>query len=235
MPYISLVFPAYNEAKNITAAVGDAQQYFSRKGFTYQIIVSADGNDGTREMAGELARSDPRITVIGSPERRGKGRGVRDGIALARGQIVGYCDADNKTPLNEIDKFLPHFAQGCQVVIGSRAMTGSLFDKERPLYRRLGSYGYRMCTHMITGLWGVTDTQCGLKLFTGEAAHKLFDLARIDGYSFDVEILFLARRAGYKIAQVPVLFHHDPDSRMDLIRGNLRSMMDLLRIRRIHG
>jgi dolichyl-phosphate beta-glucosyltransferase len=228
---ISVVLPAYNEATSIVATVREICAYLERKPYRFDLIVSADGNDGTRELVRELALSDPRIKVIGHQTRCGKGRGVREGVRLAQGDVIGFVDADNKTPIDEFDKFEPEFAAGADVVIGSRALRESRIERLQPLYRRLGSQMFAVGMHAIVGLREIVDTQCGFKFFRRPAAVDVFGRQRIDGYMFDVEILHLASEAGYRIAQVPVRWRDDGDSRLELVRGNVRNLVDLLRIR----
>src|SRR5262249_4173252 len=116
-PLLSLIVPAYNEAKSIERSIEAIQSYLDREHATYEIIVSADGNDGSRELVAELAAHDSHISVIGGTERAGKGRGIRNGVALARGQIVGFVDADYKTPIEELAKILPWFDRDYDIVI----------------------------------------------------------------------------------------------------------------------
>ena len=231
---VSLILPAYNEAARIEHTIRRASDYFQPRGIRYEIIVSADGTDGTREIASRLIPTIPSLKVIGSTERRGKGVGIRDAVKLATGDIVGFADADDKTPVEEFDKFLPLLERGFDVVIGSRATTGARIERPQPWYRRAGSKGFAIAMHAIAGLHEIKDTQCGFKFFKRAVALDLFSRQRIDGYMFDVEILYLANRAGFSIAQVPVLWRDDADSRLNLIAGNIRNGIDLLRIRWIH-
>ena len=228
---VSIVVPAYNEAKSISATIRDIRAYFAHKPYDFEIVVAADGDDGTRELVKELAAGEPRVTVIGSPARRGKGCGVREGIRRARGDIIGFVDADNKTPITEFDKFEAEFAAGFDIVIGSRAMRDSRVEQRQPFYRRVGSKVFALGMHTLVGLNQIVDTQCGFKFFSRAAADDVFSRQRIDGYMFDVEILYIATASGYRIAQVPVRWRDDGDSRLQLVRGNLRNLADLLRIR----
>jgi dolichyl-phosphate beta-glucosyltransferase len=207
------------------------QLYLERKGHSYEIIVAADGNDGTRELVGELATNDRRLSVLGSPERGGKGRGIRLAVAQARGRLIGFLDADYKVAIDELDHFLPWFDQGYPIVIGSRALGDSRIEVPQPLHRRLGSKVFAVLMHLIVGLWHVRDTQCGFKWFHPAVARDLFSRQRIDGYMFDVEVLHLAEQAGYPIKEVGVRWRDDGDSRLQLISGNWRNLVDLLRIR----
>jgi len=169
--------------------------------------------------------------VIGNQERCGKGRAVREAMALARGNIAGYADADNKVPIEEFAKIQACLDQGYDVVIGSRAMRDSEIERRQPLYRQLGGKGFGFFMHAVVGLEGITDTQCGFKFFTRAAAQAIFSRQQIDGYMFDVEILVLARHLGYRIQQVPIRWHDDGDSRLELLSGNLRNVIDIFRIR----
>jgi dolichyl-phosphate beta-glucosyltransferase len=228
---ISVIVPAYNEIVRIAQTIGEAKSYFEKRGGKYEIIVSADGDDGTRELVAGMAKTDPTLKVIGSNGRQGKGRGIRQGVALAQNDIIGFVDADNKTPIAEFDKFEPLLVQGYDVVIGSRGMQGSRIEQAQPLYRQLGSKGFAVFMHTVVGLDDIVDTQCGFKFFQRRAALDLFRRQKIDGYMYDVEILYLAEKAGYRIAQVPVHWRDDRDSRLRLVSGNVRNLIDIFRIR----
>lgn len=230
-PYLTLVVPAYNEVKRIVGTVGEMKEYLGSRRYAHEIIVSADGDDGTRERIAELARTDPTLKVIGSVERRGKGFGVRQGVLMGQGEIIGFADADNKTPITEFDKIEPLLKAGHDVVIGSRGLRDSQIERAQRFYRRLGSAGFALFMHTVVGLPDIPDTQCGFKFFQRRAALDLFSRQGIDGYMFDVEILYLARRAGYRIGQVPVRWRDDGDSRLALVSGNFRNLVDIFRIR----
>lgn len=228
---ISLILPAYNEAATIARTIGEVASYFEARGYRYELIVAADGTDGTRERARDLARSNPAITVIGDDARRGKGRGIREAVAIASGEIVGFADADNKVPIEEFDKLRPWLAEGFEVVIGSRGLRDSSVERAQPLHRRIGSMGFGVFMHAVVGLPDIVDTQCGFKFFQRHVARDLFRRQRIDGYMYDVEILALAQRLGYRIRQVPIRWRDDADSRLELFRGNLRNAIDIFKIR----
>jgi dolichyl-phosphate beta-glucosyltransferase len=228
---LSIVVPAYNEANRIAETLEAIVAYLRAHHPSFEIIVVADGNDGTREKAEKFAAaSGSPVRVTGSASRRGKGRGIREGIALSRGQIVGFVDADYKTPIEEVEKLLPWLKAGYEVVIGSRAQGDSKVEVPQPLYRRVGSRVFGIAMHLTTGLWQVRDTQCGFKFFAGAVGRDLFARQKIDGYMFDVEILCLALRSGYRIKEVGVRWRDDGDSRLDLVAGNWQNMIDILRI-----
>lgn len=234
MDLVSLVIPAYNEASRIQTTVLEAIEYFRGRSQPCEIIVSADGTDGTREAAQQLVIAYPNIRVIGSAERRGKGHGIRQAVQIATGDVIGFSDADNKTPISEFDKIAPLLQAGREVVIGSRGMRGSRIERRQPLYRRVGSRGFALFMQTATGLRGIVDTQCGFKFFQGDVARDLFRRQRIDGYMFDVEILYIARQRGYGIEEVAVRWRDDGDSRLNLIAGNVRNVRDVLGIRWQH-
>ncbi|MET0554105.1 MAG: glycosyltransferase [Vicinamibacteria bacterium] len=230
-PYLSVVVPAYNEARSIGATLSDLRRYLDARPYAYEVIVSADGDDGTREEVARLAAGDARVSVMGSAGRGGKGRGVRQGMARARGSVVGFVDADGKTPIDEIEKLLPWLEQGYDVVIGSRGLADSRVEVAQKWYRRAGSRVFGVLMHFVMGLPHVRDTQCGFKFFRGAVARDLFARQRIDGYMFDIELLHLSARAGYRVKEVGVRWRDDGDSRLDLVAGNARNLADLLRIR----
>jgi dolichyl-phosphate beta-glucosyltransferase len=228
---LSLILPAYNEVGRIRQTIEQTRAYLDRRRIAHEIIVAADGDDGTREAVADMARVDPRLRVLGDVERRGKGRGIRLGMAQARGRIIGFADADFKTPIEELDKILPWFREGYDIVIGSRGVTESRIETPQPLYRQLGSRVFALAMHALLGMWNIHDTQCGFKFFRAPVARDLFGRQRIDGYMFDVEVLHLAEQSGYHIKEVGVRWRDDGDSRLRLVAGNWRNMLDLLRIR----
>jgi dolichyl-phosphate beta-glucosyltransferase len=230
-PSVSLILPAFNERASIGGTIAEAKAYFASRALPHEIIVVADGTDGTREFVAQMAGNDPTLKVLGSSERRGKGFGIRQAVGVARGQIIGFADADNKTPIEEFDRFGPLLEEGYDMVIGSRGLPESRIEKPQKLYRQVGSWGFRMVLKSILSLPGIQDTQCGFKFFRREVALDLFRRQRIDGYMFDVEILYLACRASYRIGQVPVRWRDDGDSRLVLLRGNIRNVFDVLKIR----
>jgi dolichyl-phosphate beta-glucosyltransferase len=140
-------------------------------------------------------------------------------------------DADDKTPIEELDKLLPWLDQGYDIVIGSRGQADSRIEVSQPWYRRLGSRAFALLMHMVTGLWDLRDTQCGFKFFRAQAARSLFARQCIDGYMFDVEVLYLAARSGYRVKEVGVRWRDDGDSRLELLSGNWRNLRDVLGIR----
>jgi dolichyl-phosphate beta-glucosyltransferase len=230
-PYLSLVIPAYNEAATIGRTLRQCKLFFDRKRITHELIVVADGTDGCREIAAELAVHDPCLQVLGSANRGGKGSAIRLGVRHAQGQIIGFADADYKTPIEELAKLLPWLDRGFDLVIGSRGLAESHIRVRQPLHRRLGSWAFGVGMHCIIGLWGIKDTQCGFKFFRQAVAKDLFARQSIDGYMFDVEVLALAQACGYRIKEVGVCWQDDGDSRLELLAGNWRNFKDIMRMR----
>lgn len=228
---VSLIIPAYNEVKSIGNTLQEAQAYFESRNLSYEIIISADGDDGTYELVQQMSLSNPQIKCVGSKDRGGKGLGIRRAVPLAVGRFVGFADADNKTPITEFDKFLPMLETGCEIVIGSRGMKTSVIQRYQKWYRRIGSKGFGIFMHLIVGLPGIIDTQCGFKFFQRAIAIDLFSRQRIDGYMFDVEILYLAQQSNYRIEQIPIAWRDDGDTRLQLLRGNIQNALDVFRIR----
>jgi dolichyl-phosphate beta-glucosyltransferase len=228
---LSLILPAFNERASIASTIDKAFACFGARNVRAEIIVAADGNDGTREVVRKMAAVNPALRVIGHAERSGKGRGIREAVPLARGRIIGYADADNKVPFEEYDKIRPWLDEGYEVVTGSRALEQSRIERRQPWFRRVGSTGFYFFMQTVVGLPGIRDTQCGFKYFPREVALRLFELQRIDGYMFDVEILALAIRLGYRVKEVPIVWRDDADSRLELFSGNFRNAIDIFRIR----
>lgn len=227
---VTLILPAFNEVETIGRTISSAAAWFRSQGLSYEIVVSADGDDGTRERASELAASDPAIRVLGEPGRRGKGLAVREAVAISRGDVVGFADADGKVPVEELANVLPAFRSGSDVVIGSRSGPGATVERPAPLHRRAGSAAFAFLIHGVLGLEEIVDLQCGFKFFRGEVARPLFAQMKVDGYMFDVELLVLARELGCTVTQVPVRCRYDRDSRFKLFAGTLRNAREILGI-----
>jgi dolichyl-phosphate beta-glucosyltransferase len=229
--YLSVVVPAYNEARSIGATLASIRSFLDRQGYAYEVIVAVDGDDDTPQVVEGLQPHWPQLQLTAERGRHGKGQGVRRGMRLASGQIVGFVDADNKTPIDELTRLLPWLTQGFDIVIGSRALAESRIEVRQPMYRQLGSRVFAFGMRAIVGLPHIHDTQCGFKFFSNRAAVEIFGRARIDGYMCDVEILWLAQKLGYPVKEVGIRWRDDGDSRLDLVRGNARNLIELLRIR----
>jgi glycosyltransferase involved in cell wall biosynthesis len=230
-PFLSVIVPAYNEAASIRPTLSAMRAFFDAQTYEYQVILASDGEDATPEIAAEIAATWPNLTISAERGRHGKGHGLRRGAALATGDVIGFLDADYKTPIEEVTKLLPWLESGYDIVIGSRGMASSRITQQQPWYRRIGSRAFGIVMHAIIGLHDIRDTQCGFKFFTRKAATEIFPLTRVDGYMCDVEYLWLAARLGYRIREIGISWSDDGDSRLQLVSGNLRNCRELLGIR----
>lgn len=228
-PYLSVIIPAYNEEKRLPPTLRRITEFLSQWGRTYEVVVIDDGSrDATIARARELDL--PRVIVSPNEGNRGKGYSVRRGMLLAKGEYRLMTDADLSTPIEEIDRLLPLMKESYDVAIASRALRGSNVEIRQPWYRENMGRVFNLFVQLLT-VPGLQDTQCGFKLFTAKAAEATFRLARMDGFSFDVEALFIARRLGYRIAEVPVTWRNDEATRVGVLRDSTRMFVDLLRIR----
>jgi dolichyl-phosphate beta-glucosyltransferase len=227
-PVLSVVVPAYNEERRLPASLGRLLEYLERYEPSFEILVVDDGSrDRTSECVRALAH--PALTLVRNDGNRGKGYSVRRGMLLARGERRLMTDADLSTPLDELPRLAEALAGGAEVAIGSRAARGAEIAVHQPWYRealgRLFNRGVR-----LLAVRGIRDTQCGFKLFSARAAEEVFGVALLDGFSFDVEALFIAQSRGYRVVEVPVRWSNDAASRVTLRKGAL-AFIDLLRIR----
>jgi glycosyltransferase involved in cell wall biosynthesis len=228
-PYLSIVIPAYNEANRIVPTIGAIAAHLSGKGYTWELIIADDGSkDETVQLVNSLDLVNMR--VLKAPKNGGKGSAVRRGVLAARGKYILFDDADNSTPIEEIDRLLPKLeAEGFQMAVGSRAADGAQ-EGNKSLKRKILSYGLRFIVKHFFRI-GVKDTQCGFKLYTREAAQKLHTAQTVMGFSFDLEILYLASKFGMQVAEVPVSWVDAPGSKVDPAKEARRFIKDLLRIR----
>jgi len=230
---LSIVVPAYNEEHRITPTLRALHAYLVAQPLSYEIIVVDDGSkDETVSVVEREAQTIPHLFVLRQTPNRGKGAAVRAGMLEARGQIRVMCDADGSMPPDQLPRLLaPITACKAEISIGSRYAEGAKADVKQPRYRVLWS---RLCNSVIQRslVPGVRDTQCGFKAFTAEAARDLFSRARIDGWAFDLEILALARRDGFSIAEVGVEWKDDRRSRVNPIKDMWKVITEALAIRR---
>ncbi len=226
-PFLSLIIPAYNEAKRIAETVEIVRAYLGSLGEPYEIIVVDDGcTDATREILSGI----PDIEVISYHPNRGKGHAVRQGMLASKGDYAAFTDVDLSAPIDELAKLFAAVHAGADVAIGSRAMGGSQLLVRQPRYRELGGKMLNLAIQLLA-VPGIHDTQCGLKLFAGDLARRVFAQCVLNGWGFDVEALYLARRLGGRIAEVPVRWSHDADTRIRPLRAGLQVIRDTIRIR----
>ncbi len=236
---LSVVIPAYNEIDNLNKGVLAATgEYLKTKKYDWEVIIVDDGStDGTAEKLDSWIKSHPGWNLIKNPHQ-GKAASVKTGIIKSQGDWVLFTDFDQATPLSEVEKLIPFIKKGYQVAIGSREVKGSQRLNE-PWYRHLMGKVFNFAVQTIA-IGGIRDTQCGFKLFTNQAAKDLFNSLVVYGNgiekqaftgAFDVELLFIAQKRGYKIAEVPVSWRHVTTNRVNPVRDSVRMFLDVLRIR----
>jgi dolichyl-phosphate beta-glucosyltransferase len=229
--YLSVIIPAYNEEKRLPRTLKEIDGYLSRQNFNYEIIVISDGSkDRTCEIVESLRSEIKNLEIICEKINRGKGYGVKIGMIRGKGKFRLFTDADNSTPISEIEKFWPEFEKGADIVIASRDIKGAILDPPQPLFRRFVGEVFKYLRKIIVGLWEIQDTQCGFKCFKGEVAEKIFPKCEIERFAFDAEILLVAKKMGFKIKEVPVYWKNDLQSKVKL-KSMIKMLIDLFKIR----
>lgn len=239
-PYLSLIIPAYNEGERLGETLCTVTSYLDRQAYDWELLVVDDGStDTTLALATAVAQRHPRVVVLANPHR-GKAYAVRSGVLRARGKVIGFTDADLSTPIDTLAAVLPRLAEGYSVVIGSRERFGAVRHDE-PVHRHLMGRVFNTLVRLIA-LPGIQDSQCGFKVLRGPVAHELFKAVLLYGddapppsgpavTGFDVELLYLARRHGYRIAEVPVYWRYFARSKVDPLRDSGRLLRDVLAVR----
>ncbi len=228
-PFLSVVIPAYNEEVRIVPTIGAIASHVSGLGRPWELLIADDGSrDGTVALVEGLGLAN--LRVLRAPRNGGKGSAVQRGVLAAGGAAVLFADADNSTPIEEVERLLEKVTrEGYHIAIGSRAASGAQEAHRSPV-RRLLSGGLRWIVRNVFRI-GVRDTQCGFKLYEREVARRLHTAQTIMGFSFDLEILYLAAKLGYRIAEVPVAWVDAPGSKLDTRAEAQRFLRDLLRIK----
>jgi len=226
-PTLSVVIPAYNEALRLPATLARVREHLAGRGLAHEILVV---DDGSTDATADLARAAGDVVrLLRHEPNRGKGYAVRRGMLAATGARRLMTDADLSTPIEELARLEAEIDRGFDVAIGSRAVAGARIEVRQPAYREaMGRLFNRLVQALL--LPGLSDTQCGFKLFTAAAAEAVFGPCRLHGFSFDVEALYLARRRGLRIAEVPIVWRNDAATRVGL-GGGSAAFLDLLRIR----
>jgi dolichyl-phosphate beta-glucosyltransferase len=229
--HLSVVIPAYNEEKRLPKTLKEIDRYLSKQLYDYEILVVNDGStDKTTQIVENLKSEIPNLKLIDNKINQGKGAVVKQGMLEAKGDFRIFTDADNSTPIEEIEKMWPYFKEGYDIVIGSRDLKGAILDPPQPIWRRILGEIFGFLTNLIVGTWGISDTQCGFKCFTKKAAEDIFPRCKISRFAFDPEILIIAKKLGYKIKEIPIYWRNDPDSKVKF-KSMVNMGIDLLRIR----
>lgn len=227
---ISIIIPAYNEAFRVTKTLNSISQYFAGKSYDYEIIVVNDGSsDATKKIVENL--NIPHLTILTNQKNYGKGYSVKRGLLYAKGNYRLFVDADNATPIETTEILLEFARQRYDIVIGSRSINGARVVHYQPLHRRWLGILYSFLVHFIIDLREIHDTQCGFKLLSQKAAEHVLSQCTINGWTFDVEMLVIAKRLGYKIKEVPVTWKDQPKTKVKFW-GMVEAIFDLLVIRK---
>jgi dolichyl-phosphate beta-glucosyltransferase len=227
--FLSIVIPAYNEADRLPTTLRDLGEFLRQQSYRAEVVVVDDGSrDATAAVVQAAATSDSRIRLIAS-QHRGKGAAVRQGMLAATADVRVMCDADLSMPPDELPKLLAALNQGADVALATREGVGARRIGE-PFHRHLMGRVFNLLVRALA-VPGLQDTQCGFKAFTATAARTLFGQATVDGFGFDVEVLYLARKYGLRLQEVPIVWYYQSSSRVSPLRDTLRMVRDLLRVR----
>lgn len=230
-PLLSLIIPAFNEQERIPKTLERVFRYLDAQGYAYEILVVDDGSqDETCAVVEPFQKAHPQLQILKNQGNRGKGYSVKRGMLAARGQYLLFSDADLSAPIEEAGKLLALVQDGCDVAIGSRALLGSDIQARQPWYRETMGKTFNKFVRLLA-VGGIGDTQCGFKMFRAEAARRLFSRQRFARFSFDVEILWLARKYGCSVKEIPVVWRHVPQSRVHPITDASLMLLDLFRLR----
>jgi len=229
--FLSIVIPAYNEEKRLSRTISEIAKYLASFSFKSELIIVDDGStDRTAQLIDKMTVSHPYLQVIHLKKNRGKGFAVRKGILEAKGKYILFSDADLSTPISEAGKLLIWLYRGYDIAIGSRKLPQSKIEVRQSILREIAGSVFNMIVQTLI-LQGVKDTQCGFKCFTRKSAKHIFREQRLNKFSFDVEVLYLANKYGYKIKEVPVRWLNSSGTTIRLMRDSLKMFLDLLKVR----
>jgi len=227
----SIIIPAYNEGARVGATLEKVLAHVAKLGWDAEIIAVDDGSrDNTVEIIRGYAEKNPRLRLLQNPGNRGKGYSVRNGMLHAQGELLLFSDADLSAPIEEADKLFGAIAGGADIAIGSRWLRRDLQTQRQPFYRQIFGRIFNLMLRITLGLT-FKDTQCGFKAFTRDAAMQIFPLQKIERWGFDPELLYLARKLKFKVAEVPVEWAHSEGTRISPLRDGTRMFLEMLKIR----
>jgi dolichyl-phosphate beta-glucosyltransferase len=231
---VSIVVPAFNEERRLPPTLLDMIDFFDRQPQSYEIIVVDDGSgDGTSEVVRKFERVREQVKLIQLPKNYGKGHAVRLGILNSRGKVILFADADGATPINEFNRLYDAIHSGADIAIGSRAIASTETRVTTSIHRKLLGRIFNWCVNTVL-LPSIADTQCGFKMFTRNTALFLFKRQRADRFSFDVEILYIARKANLAIKEVAINWNNIPGSKVNLLVDSMRMFRDVFQFKMRH-
>ena len=233
---LSIIIPVFNEARRLPHSLEKMIAFFREKGISFEIVVVNDGStDGSRTVISRYKEKYKEIVLVDYPVNRGKGYAVSRGVSKGSGEFLLFSDADLSTPIEEYEKLMGFIHSGYDIVIGSRRIKGAYIRIRQPIHRRILGRGFGLLTEIVF-LRGIKDSQCGFKLFKSDVAKKAFKKREVDGFSFDVEVLYVARKKLHaRIMEVPVEW--SDSARLSKVRAGretFRMLKDLFRIRMLH-
>lgn len=230
-PRLSVVIPCYNEEARLPRTLEQVESYLDARGHSYELILVDDGStDGTAKVMESAAAHNPRVRIKVLPRNRGKGRALAEGVDAARGSEILVTDADLSTPIDELEKLQAELDKGAGVAIASRAVRGSRVEVSQPFYRVLMGKAFNLIvqTLLLPGIW---DTQCGFKLFRADVAREAFAGLSTDGFGYDPEVLYRAKRKGVRIAEVPVVWRNSAPTKVSPFGSSLDMFKHVVRVR----
>lgn len=229
-PFLSIIIPAHNEEHRIPTSLEKVRYFLESQDYDSEVLVVENGSqDRTAEIVEEFAKRRQNVHLL-RESRAGKGLAVRRGMLKALGEFRFICDADLSMPIEEVNRFLPPRLGSYDVAIASREVPGAVRYGE-PMYRHFIGRGFNLLVRLLT-VPEIQDTQCGFKCFRAEVAEELFQIQRLDGWTFDVEVLYIAHKRGYEIVEVPIPWYFNPGSRVRILHDTFAMFSDLFRIRR---
>ncbi|MFC2026103.1 dolichyl-phosphate beta-glucosyltransferase [Chloroflexota bacterium] len=229
-PFLSIIIPALNEESRLPSTMEQANNFSKAQPYSVEILLVENGStDQTFEIARAFAAQHPRFRAI-HEAKRGKGLAIRRGMLEARGEYRFMCDADLSMPINEINRFLPPALPDLEIAIASREAPGAVRYHE-PYYRHLGGRAINTMVRLLA-LPGLQDTQCGFKCFREDVVEDLFNYQTLTGWSFDIEVLYIAKLRGYEIDEIPIPWYFNPESKLNVVQDALQMNLDILTIRR---
>jgi glycosyltransferase involved in cell wall biosynthesis len=231
MPTYSIVIPAFNESQRIGNSLDQILHFAAEQNWDAEVIVVNDGSrDDTAEIARRYSAKNSIVRLLENPGNRGKGYSVRNGVMHAAGELILFADADLSSPIREASKLFAALGKGAEVAIGSRWLNPELMTERQPVLRQIAGRVFNLLNRVILGLH-FKDTQCGMKAFTGAAARQIFPRQRIERWGFDPEILFIARKLGYRTVEIGVEWAHDDRSKINPLIDGMKMFLEMLRIR----
>jgi dolichyl-phosphate beta-glucosyltransferase len=230
-PRYSVIIPAYNESARIGSTLERVLAYVAQRAWDAEVIAVDDGStDDTADIIRRYASKNPRLRLFQNPGNRGKGYSVRNGMLHGQGEILLFTDADLSSPIHEADRLFAAIENGVDIAIGSRWLQTDLQTQRQPLYRQIFGRIFNLILRLTLGL-NFKDTQCGFKAFNRRSAQEIFPLQKIERWGFDPELLFLARKLHFKVAEIPVEWAHREGTRINALRDGPQMFFEMLRIR----